>query len=81
MRITLFPANKQPPKKIVQLPDHGSSEVTGMAFDPSQTRLYFNSQRGSTGKSKNGISFELMGDFSNLDLSKPLVEWMLEFSN
>jgi len=79
MRITLFPANKQPPTTIMQLPDHNDSEVTGLAFDPLQSRLYFNSQRGATGDSVDGISFELQGDFNNLDLSKPLVEWMLEY--
>jgi len=77
MRITLFPANKHLPKTIMQLPDHKASEVTGLAFDPSQSRLYFSSQRGITGDSDNGISFELRGDFNHLDLSKPLVEWAL----
>ena len=81
MRITLFPANKQLAKTIMQLPDHKNSEVTGLAFDPSQTRLYFNSQRGFTGDSDDGISFELVGDFNNLDLSKPLVEWMLDYES
>jgi len=79
MRITLFPANKQSPKTIMQLPDHKSSEVTGLAFNPSQTRLYFNSQRGVSGDSEDGISFELLGDFNNLELDKPLVEWILDY--
>lgn len=66
---------------LSRLPDHTSSEVTRLAFDPSQTRLYFNSQRGHTGNSKDGISFELLGDFNNLDLTRPLVELTLDYES
>ncbi len=38
------------------------SELTGPAFDPSGTRLYFSSQRGPTG-SGSGITYEVAGPF------------------
>lgn len=46
---------------IVQVVGHDFSEVTGPAFDPSETRLYFSSQRGSTGLSADGVTFEVTG--------------------
>lgn len=48
---------------IVQVVGHDRSEVTGPAFDPSKTRLYFSSQRGATGDSDDGITFEVTGPF------------------
>ena len=77
MRIVCFPVSSQPPKTIVQIPDHGGSEITGLAFDPSYSRLYFNSQKGNTGLRKHGLSFELSGNFDSSSLSAPLVEWTL----
>jgi len=62
----------------VQLPDHRFSEITGLAFAPGGKRLYFSSQRGSTDDRADGITFELVGDFSRLNLTRPLVEWYLE---
>jgi hypothetical protein len=57
-------------KPIVQVVGHHDSEVTGPAFDPSGTRLYFSSQRGlgtdagvSTGA---GWTFEVTGPFHAL---------------
>ena len=49
---------------IVRIAGHEDSEVTGPAFDPSGTRLYFSSQRGKDGKS--GITFEVTGPFDTL---------------
>ena len=46
-------------KPIVQVIGHDGSEVTGPAFDPSGTRLYFSSQRGPGG----GWTFEVTGPF------------------
>lgn len=46
-------------KPVVQVPGHATSEVTGPAFDPSGTRLYFSSQRGPGG----GWTFEVTGPF------------------
>lgn len=48
---------------ILQLVGHDSSEITGPAFDPSRTRLYFSSQRGTTGSSSGGMTFEVTGPF------------------
>jgi len=46
---------------IVQLEGHDGSEITGVAFSPDGKRLYFSSQRGTTGLSENGISYEIQG--------------------
>ena len=46
---------------IVQVTGQPGSELTGPAFDPSGTRLYFSSQRGTTGKSADGITYEVSG--------------------
>jgi len=46
-------------KPLVQVVDYPDSEITGLAFDPSGTRLYFNSQRGPRG----GTTFEITGPF------------------
>lgn len=44
---------------LVQVVGHPDSEITGPAFDPSGTRLYFSSQRGPGG----GWTFEVTGPF------------------
>ncbi len=49
---------------IVKIVGHEKSEVTGPAFDPSGTRLYFSSQRGKNGFI--GITFEIKGPFETL---------------
>jgi uncharacterized protein len=46
---------------IVQLEGHGGSEVAGLAFSPDGRRLYFSSQRGKSGLSEDGITFEVQG--------------------
>ncbi|ADO71473.1 alkaline phosphatase PhoX [Stigmatella aurantiaca] len=48
---------------LLQLVGHNSSEITGPAFSPDGKRLYFSSQRGTTGASGNGITFEVTGPF------------------
>ena len=48
---------------IIDLIGHDDSEITGPAFDPSGTRLYFSSQRGTTGSRQSGITFEVTGPF------------------
>ena len=46
-------------KELMQLVGHADSEITGPAFNPSGTRLYFSSQRGPRG----GTTFEIAGPF------------------
>ena len=43
---------------VVELPGVTGSEITGPAFDPSGTRLYFSSQR------KPGVTYEVRGDWA-----------------
>ncbi len=40
-----------------------SSELCGVAFNPAGDRLYFSSQRGATGSSSGGITYEITGPF------------------
>jgi uncharacterized protein len=51
------------PFPLLQLTGHDASEITGPAFDPSGTRLYFSSQRGATGFAVDGVTFEVSGRF------------------
>jgi secreted PhoX family phosphatase len=46
-------------KPLLQVTGHSGSEITGPAFDPSGTRLYFSSQRGPSG----GVTYEVTGPF------------------
>lgn len=78
MRILYLPENSRQPVTLVQLPDHGHSEITGLAFDPVGLRLYFSSQRGSTGKGSHGLTFELFGNFLDIGSEPRLNEWILE---
>lgn len=48
---------------LLQLVGHDRSEITGPAFSPDGSRLYFSSQRGITGRSADGITFEITGLF------------------
>jgi hypothetical protein len=48
---------------ILELEGHDASEITGVAFSPDGTRLYFSSQRGIIGTSAGGITFEVTGPF------------------
>ena len=50
--------------RIVKVVGHEKSEITGPAFDPSGTRLYFSSQRGKNGFT--GITYEVTGPFDTL---------------
>lgn len=49
--------------ELVQVVGHNRSEIAGPAFDPSGTRLYFSSQRGATGSSSSGVTYEISGPF------------------
>jgi hypothetical protein len=46
-------------KQLVQVTGQDGSEITGPAFDPSGTRLYFSSQRSPAG----GTTYEITGPF------------------
>ncbi|MDC1476336.1 PhoX family protein [Pelagibacteraceae bacterium] len=49
---------------LVRIIGHDGSEITGPAFDPSGTRLYFSSQRGRKKKiGHKGITYEVSGPF------------------
>ncbi len=50
-------------KPLMQVAGHDTSEVTGPAFDPSGTRLYFSSQRGLSTGTGTGWTFEVTGPF------------------
>ncbi len=56
--VAILPSGELLP--VMQLVGQDSSEVTGPAFDPSGTRLYFSSQRGS---GAGGITYEVTGPF------------------
>ena len=53
-------------KTLMQLEGQDNSEITGPAFDPSGTRLYFSSQRGTSGLGIGGITYEITGPFHRL---------------
>lgn len=48
---------------FLRLSGHGSSEITGPALNPAGNRLYFSSQRGTSGSSSGGVTFEVSGPF------------------
>jgi secreted PhoX family phosphatase len=48
---------------FLQVAGQNSSEITGPAFSPDGSRLYFSSQRGTTGSSSGGITYEVTGPF------------------
>ena len=45
---------------VARLVGHDLSEVTGPAFSPDGSRLYFSSQRGTDGR---GVTFQVTGPF------------------
>jgi sugar lactone lactonase YvrE len=52
---------------FLQVIGHDGSEVTGPAFSPDGTRLYFSSQRGIDGAGT-GMTFEVTGPFRGVEL-------------
>ena len=46
-------------KVLLRVTNRTSSEITGPAFSPDGTRLYFNSQRGGRNGSGTGITYEV----------------------
>ncbi|MFD4316166.1 PhoX family protein [Streptomyces sp. NPDC058548] len=48
---------------FLRISGQSSSEITGPAFSPDGKRLYFSSQRGTSGSSSAGITYEVTGPF------------------
>ena len=48
---------------FLRITGHSGSEITGPAFTPAGNRLYFSSQRGTTGQSSGGITYCVTGPF------------------
>ncbi|OUD04354.1 alkaline phosphatase PhoX [Streptomyces swartbergensis] len=48
---------------FLRVDGQSGSEITGPAFSPDGTRLYFSSQRGTSGSSSGGITYEVKGPF------------------
>ncbi|MFI6639825.1 alkaline phosphatase PhoX [Streptomyces sp. NPDC050504] len=48
---------------FLRIEGQSGSEITGPAFSPDGTRLYFSSQRGTSGSSSGGITYEVTGPF------------------
>jgi secreted PhoX family phosphatase len=48
---------------FLRVKGQGSSEITGPAFAPAGNRLYFSSQRGTSGSSSGGITYCVTGPF------------------
>lgn len=48
---------------FLRITGQGSSEITGPAFNPAGNRLYFSSQRGTSGSSTGGITYCVTGPF------------------
>lgn len=61
MQIVVLTSGKVLP--LLQVAGHDRSEITGPAFSPDGSRLYFSSQRGKTGNSEDGVTFEITGPF------------------
>lgn len=49
---------------LLQIVGQDESEICGPAFSPDWSRLYFSSQRGTTGQSEDGITYEITGPFT-----------------
>lgn len=48
---------------FLRVDGQSGSEITGPAFSPNGSRLYFSSQRGTSGSSSGGITYEVTGPF------------------
>jgi secreted PhoX family phosphatase len=48
---------------FLRINGQSSSEICGPAFSPNGTRFYFSSQRGTSGSSSGGITYEITGPF------------------
>lgn len=48
---------------FLRVTGQSSSELCGVAFNPAGNRMYFSSQRGTSGSSSGGITYEISGPF------------------
>ena len=48
---------------FLRVSGQSASELCGVAFNPAGNRLYFSSQRGTSGASSGGITYEVSGPF------------------
>lgn len=48
---------------LLRVTGQSGSELTGPAFSPDMTRLYFSSQRGRSGSASDGLTYEITGPF------------------
>ncbi|MEM7613303.1 MAG: alkaline phosphatase PhoX, partial [Pseudomonadota bacterium] len=62
MRLVVVGAGVQP-WELVKVFGHHDSEITGPAFNPDGSRLYFSSQRGMAGAEMDGRTYEMRGPF------------------
>ena len=62
MRIVVFSPDSKP-YELVNVLGHRESEITGPAFSPDGSRLYFSSQNGPAGTLKDGRKYEMTGPF------------------
>ena len=62
MEIVLLSAEREI-TQFVAIENQNGSEITGPAFTPEGDRFYFSSQRGTTGVSADGITYEVTGPF------------------
>jgi len=59
--VVILPDGKLLP--LLQIVDQPNSELTGQAFNQHGNCLYFSSQRGKTGTSAGGLTYEIKGPF------------------
>ena len=53
---------------LLQIAEQYESEKTGPAFDPSNEKLYFSSQRGKSGSASDGVTYEVKGLFIKIQI-------------
>ncbi|HEY5602790.1 MAG TPA: alkaline phosphatase PhoX [Gammaproteobacteria bacterium] len=59
--VAILPNKKLVP--VLQVVDQPNSEIAGPAFNQHGNKLYFSSQRGKSGTSAGGITYEISGPF------------------